>query len=314
MEPVLIIVIVAVVLLGATAAFVIPHRKGKGPELEPPATAKRGSTAVLERPIAPAAEEETLGEQMDAGLDALIERELEAEDEQELRAAEGIAVLEPEVTEPGLPEPEVLGQAAVPRPAGQGPLAAVGLRGFGALPVDASTTRRGTSSRRRSSGPTSASSATTALLDDLRAPGEGARASRRPTSCVDALKDDLKKRLGRRPTAACASSRARPTCGCSSGVNGVGKTTTIGKVGHQQVADGPIGVMAAGDTFRAAAAEQLRAVGRAGRRRARAGQRGRRPRRGRLRRRRAGRRPRTSTWCWPTPPAACTPRSTSWRS
>ena len=41
------------------------------------------------------------------------------------------------------------------------------------------------------------------------------------------------------------------------GVNGVGKTTTIGKVGAQQVADGRSVVMAAGDTFRAAAAEQL---------------------------------------------------------
>jgi len=41
------------------------------------------------------------------------------------------------------------------------------------------------------------------------------------------------------------------------GVNGVGKTTTIGKVGAQQVAAGRRVVMAAGDTFRAAAAEQL---------------------------------------------------------
>ena len=41
------------------------------------------------------------------------------------------------------------------------------------------------------------------------------------------------------------------------GVNGVGKTTTIGKVAAQQQADGRTVVMAAGDTFRAAAAEQL---------------------------------------------------------
>ncbi len=41
------------------------------------------------------------------------------------------------------------------------------------------------------------------------------------------------------------------------GVNGVGKTTTIGKVGKQQVDAGRRVVMAAGDTFRAAAAEQL---------------------------------------------------------
>jgi fused signal recognition particle receptor len=41
------------------------------------------------------------------------------------------------------------------------------------------------------------------------------------------------------------------------GVNGVGKTTTIGKVGALQAAEGRSIVMAAGDTFRAAAAEQL---------------------------------------------------------
>ena len=41
------------------------------------------------------------------------------------------------------------------------------------------------------------------------------------------------------------------------GVNGVGKTTTIGKVAHQQVGAGHKVLLAAGDTFRAAAAEQL---------------------------------------------------------
>jgi fused signal recognition particle receptor len=41
------------------------------------------------------------------------------------------------------------------------------------------------------------------------------------------------------------------------GVNGVGKTTTIGKVGRQQIDAGHSVLMAAGDTFRAAAAEQL---------------------------------------------------------
>ncbi len=41
------------------------------------------------------------------------------------------------------------------------------------------------------------------------------------------------------------------------GVNGVGKTTTIGKVGRRLIEDGRKPLMAAGDTFRAAAAEQL---------------------------------------------------------
>jgi len=41
------------------------------------------------------------------------------------------------------------------------------------------------------------------------------------------------------------------------GVNGVGKTTTIGKLASREAADGRSLVLAAGDTFRAAAAEQL---------------------------------------------------------
>jgi fused signal recognition particle receptor len=42
------------------------------------------------------------------------------------------------------------------------------------------------------------------------------------------------------------------------GVNGVGKTTTIGKLASQRIGDGRRVVLAAGDTFRAAAADQLR--------------------------------------------------------
>jgi fused signal recognition particle receptor len=41
------------------------------------------------------------------------------------------------------------------------------------------------------------------------------------------------------------------------GVNGVGKTTTIGKLASQRVGEGNRVVLAAGDTFRAAAADQL---------------------------------------------------------
>ena len=41
------------------------------------------------------------------------------------------------------------------------------------------------------------------------------------------------------------------------GVNGVGKTTTIGKLARQQSAAGRSVLLAAGDTFRAAAADQL---------------------------------------------------------
>jgi fused signal recognition particle receptor len=79
-----------------------------------------------------------------------------------------------------------------------------------------------------------------------------------PDDVLDALKADLKARL----IGADRSMRFEPKDGSPNvwlfvGVNGVGKTTTIGKVGAQQVAEGRKVVMAAGDTFRAAAAEQL---------------------------------------------------------
>jgi fused signal recognition particle receptor len=98
-------------------------------------------------------------------------------------------------------------------------------------------------------------SATTALLDQLRAQVK-AEGITTPELLVDALKDNLKKRL----SIADRSLRIEPgipNVWLFVGVNGVGKTTTIGKVGHQQVGEGRTVIMAAGDTFRAAAAEQL---------------------------------------------------------
>jgi fused signal recognition particle receptor len=46
------------------------------------------------------------------------------------------------------------------------------------------------------------------------------------------------------------------------GVNGVGKTTSIGKLAHRLVEEGHTPLLAAGDTFRAAATEQLAEWGR----------------------------------------------------
>ncbi len=49
----------------------------------------------------------------------------------------------------------------------------------------------------------------------------------------------------------------RPSVILMVGVNGVGKTTTIGKLAHQLKSQGKKVLLVAGDTFRAAAAEQL---------------------------------------------------------
>ncbi|MBS2018972.1 MAG: signal recognition particle-docking protein FtsY [Deltaproteobacteria bacterium] len=54
---------------------------------------------------------------------------------------------------------------------------------------------------------------------------------------------------------------AKPTVVLMVGVNGVGKTTTIGKLATKWSADGKKVVLAAGDTFRAAAVQQLEVWG-----------------------------------------------------
>ena len=48
------------------------------------------------------------------------------------------------------------------------------------------------------------------------------------------------------------------------GVNGTGKTTTVGKLARVLVAEDKDVLLGAADTFRAAAADQLRDLGRAG--------------------------------------------------
>jgi fused signal recognition particle receptor len=97
--------------------------------------------------------------------------------------------------------------------------------------------------------------ATTALLDDLRArvKSEGIKT---PTELVEALKEDLKKQLAQGDRGL-RYEPGGPNVWLFVGVNGVGKTTTVGKVGLREAAAGRTVVMAAADTFRAAAAEQL---------------------------------------------------------
>lgn len=71
-----------------------------------------------------------------------------------------------------------------------------------------------------------------------------------------ALRDELVARL-EGPTDLAMAPEGSTTVWLFVGVNGVGKTTTIGKIGMLQQASGRRVVMAAGDTFRAAAADQL---------------------------------------------------------
>ena len=86
-----------------------------------------------------------------------------------------------------------------------------------------------------------------------------------PDAVIAALRDELRRAMEGAASAELTLEPGATNVWLFVGVNGVGKTTTIGKVARRQVAAGHSVVMAAGDTFRAAAAEQLDHVGRASR-------------------------------------------------
>jgi fused signal recognition particle receptor len=99
---------------------------------------------------------------------------------------------------------------------------------------------------------------TTELLDDLRARVKDKELTE-PDQLIDALRMEMKGQLAGADRSLHFEPGApgSPNVWLFVGVNGVGKTTTIGKVASVQQAEGHRVLLAAGDTFRAAAAEQL---------------------------------------------------------
>jgi len=109
--------------------------------------------------------------------------------------------------------------------------------------------------------------ATDALLDDLRARVKSGDITG-PDALVDALKGDLVTMLTTEDSGLATVGAERPASAEGEpartvdvwlfvGVNGVGKTTTVGKVATRLNRAGTPVLLAAGDTFRAAAGEQL---------------------------------------------------------
>ncbi|MBU6227695.1 MAG: signal recognition particle-docking protein FtsY [Acidobacteria bacterium] len=79
-----------------------------------------------------------------------------------------------------------------------------------------------------------------------------------PRGLVDALQAEMTGQLSANARALTFDASVKqPNIWLFVGVNGVGKTTTIGKVAFAQKANGRNVLLAAGDTFRAAAGEQL---------------------------------------------------------
>jgi fused signal recognition particle receptor len=102
--------------------------------------------------------------------------------------------------------------------------------------------------------------ASTALVDDLRK-----RMAKREFADADALlaalRGDLLALLAPVARPLRVESAEKPFVVLMVGVNGVGKTTTIGKLARHLLAQKHSVVLAAGDTFRAAAVEQLKTWG-----------------------------------------------------
>ncbi|CAN93067.1 cell division membrane protein [Sorangium cellulosum So ce56] len=97
------------------------------------------------------------------------------------------------------------------------------------------------------------------LLDEIRS-----ALSRNELADTDKVWDALRehaKRILRVGAGGGLPLKAQPTVVMVVGVNGVGKTTTIGKLATQLKAEGRTVVLAAGDTFRAAAVQQLNVWG-----------------------------------------------------
>ena len=99
---------------------------------------------------------------------------------------------------------------------------------------------------------------TTALLDELRAKVD-AKQVKSGEDLLEALSASIRQLLETGGSRALHfDGRAgSPDVWLFVGVNGVGKTTTIGKLARRQAAAGHSVLLAAGDTFRAAAADQL---------------------------------------------------------
>lgn len=266
MEPLLIVAIVVALVVVALVGFVVFRNKTR---------AARGNVAVLPREIPSdsseisVAERETnrptatdpVGRPVIHGDETLVPAsglELEPPKPRERPERAG-AEVEPEAVEPKLLEPQRAGPEVLVRPRfrdrlGKARGALTGYFGsvLGRSSIDAATWDDLEEALIVADmGP----EITTDILNDLRGRVKSEGISS-PDQLLEALKSDLKKRLapGDRTL------RFDPdvvNVWLFVGVNGVGKTTTIGKLAKREVESGRNVLMAAGDTFRAAAAEQL---------------------------------------------------------
>ncbi|MGH9288360.1 MAG: signal recognition particle-docking protein FtsY [Acidimicrobiales bacterium] len=234
MEIGILIVVVAVVVLGGIA-FVARGRRHRDIGLEPP-TEPRASSAAPAEPV-------------DEDLVAQVEDAFSGVHDEASRGTVLEAPPEPEA--PGAAPPAVRPSFRERLAKARGALGGY-LGGIRARKVDAETWEELEEALIRADVGVSA---TQRVLDDLQATAK-AEGITDPEVLLDRLKSELKALL----TEGDRSLRFEPggpNVWLFVGVNGVGKTTTIGKIAGLQLDEGRSVIMAAADTFRAAAAEQL---------------------------------------------------------
>ena len=233
MEPLIILVILLLLvatigIAGAGLYFLISRSRGDGVDLEPPPS----TGGVLAPP-----------------------RPTDTVEAPSVEAPPGVVVDERVLDEPVLVEPEAPVIEAPRRPSLRERLAKARstFAGFlGRSKIDAETWDELEEALIRADvgvGPA------TELIEQLRG-RVGDEGLETGAELVEALKVEMKARLAGSDRTL-RLDEGRTNVWLFVGVNGVGKTTTIGKLGKRQVEAGHHVVMAAGDTFRAAAAEQL---------------------------------------------------------
>jgi fused signal recognition particle receptor len=262
---VVLLIVALVIVIGASLAVVAARRRGDATLLEPPDPNKGVPQAVKDDVARHVADLETeldddAPESAGPTTPTEVDDALAAAVEDALAPAAPDAVTEPEVTEPEVTEPEAPPEAPVPvkprlrdrlgkaRGLLSGYVGSILSRGK----IDDETWDELEEALIRADvGITP----TSELLDGLRARVKAEGITEAP-DLLEALKAELKTRLSGFDREL-HYAEAAPSVWLFVGVNGVGKTTSIGKLAQREIAEGHEVVLAAGDTFRAAASEQL---------------------------------------------------------
>ena len=247
-----IVLLVVLVLMASVGTVAVSRRRSRRPELEPPAPLRPSTRAP-----APTRPPEAPRPTVEAPPEAPVVEPVPEAEPEPAPVAEVLPEPAPEPEVVPEPEPEPVEVPVKPRVRDRLSKARSLLAGYvGSVlsrsSIDAETWDELEEALIRADVGVGL---TTSLLDDLRARVKNEGIST-PDALVEALKEHLKKKLWEGDRSL-HFEPGGPNVWLFVGVNGVGKTTTIGKVGLRESSAGRTVVMAAADTFRAAAAEQL---------------------------------------------------------